>query len=236
MIILNKAIKKIFEIAGLKLSRIENASPIPLTQQKFELLFDVGANTGQYAQARRKGGYKGQIVSFEPLPEAYEILTHNSHSDLLWSTHHRCAIGASPGEAEINISQNSASSSLRPMLHAHSSAAPESVYIGKAKTEVITLDSIFSTYRRNQEKTFLKIDTQGFESEVLKGVEGNLRNISAVQLELSTIPLYEGQNLYKYFFDFFEENDFILWSLIPGFANRSTGQLLQFDAVFVRQS
>jgi hypothetical protein len=56
----------------------------------------------------------------------------------------------------------------------------------------------------------------------------------AVQLELSVVPLYESQLLYRDFFDFFQEAGFTLWSLAPGFADRRTSQLLQFDALFVR--
>ncbi|MFX8373787.1 FkbM family methyltransferase, partial [Acinetobacter baumannii] len=90
-------------------------------------------------------------------------------------------------EVDINISGNSYSSSILPMLPAHLSAAPESLYIGKAKTKVITLDSVFDEYRVNKEKVFLKIDTQGFEAEVLSGLSRNLRNITAVQLEMSIV-------------------------------------------------
>ena len=103
------------------------------------------------------------------------------------------------------------------MNHLHSSSAPESTYIGKTKTNVITLDSIFNSYRNNNEKTFLKIDVQGFESEVLKGLSLNLKNIFAVEIELSVVPLYKKQELCNYFFNFFEKNGFTLWSLVPVF-------------------
>ena len=94
---------------------------------------------------------------------------------------------------------------------------------------------MFDSYRANDEKTFVKIDTQGFETEVLKGLSKNLQNVLGVQLELSIVPAYEGITLYKTFFDFFEENGFSLWSLIPGFTNVSTGQMIQFDGIFVRK-
>ena len=234
MRIVNKMAKNIFKSVGLNLSRIANLPPSPLVHHKIDLLFDVGANIGQYAMRKRTEGYKGRIVSFEPLPDAYETLLQKSKNDPLWTVHKRCAVGSKLGEAEINISQNSYSSSLFPMLQAHLSVAPDSAYIGKAKTDVITLDSVFESYRANSEKTFLKIDTQGFETEVLNGLSVNLRNIFAVQLELSIVPLYDNQDLYKYFFAFCEEKGFFLWSLIPGFYDASTGQLLQFDAIFVR--
>lgn len=218
MLSAKKIIKSAFKAVGLNISKNKNY-PSPLLHHEIELLFDVGANIGQYALSTRHEGYKGRIVSFEPLPDAHETLLLISKNDPLWTVHKRCAIGSSLGKAEINISQNSYSSSLLPMLQAHSSAAPESIYIGKAQTIVVTLDSVFKNYRGHEEKTFLKIDTQGFETEVLNGASNNLRNIFAVQLELSIIPLYDNQHLYEHFFKFFEENGFSIWSLMPGFTD-----------------
>jgi FkbM family methyltransferase len=234
MSIIKKIAKKIFNKFGLNVSSYKKY-PEFLLHHKIELLFDVGANFGQYAMHARDNGYKGKIVSFEPLPDAHEKLLKNSKNDPLWTIHNRCALGAEIGEMEINISQNSQSSSILSMNNIHSIAAPESIYIGKAKTDVITLDSIFDSYRKNKEKTFLKIDVQGFESEVLKGLTLNLKNVFGVEIEMSVVPLYDNQELYNYFFSFFDQNGFVLWSLVPIFRKDDTGELLQFDAVFVRK-
>ena len=235
MRIVNRAVKNAFESVGLKVSKIANQPPSPLIHHQIDLLFDVGANIGQHALMARAEGYQGRIVSFEPLPDAYEALLRKSQGDPLWTVHKRCAVGSRLGEAEMNIAQNSFSSSLLPMLEAHASASPASVYVGKTKTEIITLDSVFESYRTNDEKTLLKIDAQGFESEVLNGVTKNLRNLFGVEVELSVVPLYEGQDLYDHFFKFFEERGFSLWTLKPSFSDPSTGQLLQFEAVFIRK-
>jgi len=234
MNMIKKIAKKIFNKVGLNVSSYKKY-PELLLHHKIELLFDVGANFGQYAMHARESGYKGKIISFEPLPDAYEKILKNSKNDPLWIVHKRCALGSDISEMEINISQNSQSSSILSMLHLHSSAAPESLYIDKAKTDVITLDSIFDSYRKNNEKIFLKIDVQGFESEVLKGLTLNLKNVFAVEIELSVVPLYHKQELYNYFFSFFEKNGFTLWSLTPIFRKDETGELLQFDAVFIRK-
>ena len=46
---------------GLLKKRIEL-----LRKYKVDFVFDVGANTGQYASQLRKAGYKGKILSFVP--------------------------------------------------------------------------------------------------------------------------------------------------------------------------
>ena len=69
-----------------------------------DVVLDVGANTGQFAQALRAQGYHGHIVSFEPLSDAHAALVAAADSDPLWDVAERCAIGAQDGWAEINIS------------------------------------------------------------------------------------------------------------------------------------
>lgn len=232
---LKKIVKKSFNLLGLELSKLTPPPLPPVLHHKIDIIFDVGANIGQYALLTRKEGYKGRIVSFEPLPDAHKRLSIYTKKDPLWKAHPRCAVGSSFGATKINISRNSYSSSILPMLDSHSSAAPESIYVGEVETPVITLDSVFDTYCNKSERAFLKIDTQGYESEVLAGCLSKIPQIKAVQLELSIVPLYDGQELYRYFFDFFESNGFYLWSILPGFTNSATGQHLQFDAVFVNR-
>jgi FkbM family methyltransferase len=232
-----RAIKRALLRRGIRLSRIYQPDPpSPLVALEIDLLFDVGANIGQYARQARELGYRNKIVSFEPLSEAHGRLLQNvaAAGDTEWMAHERCALGAAPGSANMNVAQNSISSSLLPMLPAHSNAAPESVYIGQDLTAVITLDSVFDKYAAGSEQIYLKIDTQGYEKQVLEGARASLPRIRAVELELSLVPLYESQALYPDFFTFFEEAGFTLWSLSPGFVDPRTGRLLQFDAVFVR--
>lgn len=217
---------------GFELTRYKG--PSPLLHHKIDLLLDVGANIGQYALLSRGEGYSGKIISFEPLSAAHSVLEDVAKADGLWVVHERCAIGATNGEIEINIAGNSYSSSILPMLQAHSEAAPQSAYVGKDTAKIITLDSIFYDYRTTDERVFLKIDTQGFERAVLEGAKNCLRDIQVIQLELSLVALYEGQDLYDYFFSYLKNAGFEIWSFVPGFADSRTGQLLQFDAVFVR--
>lgn len=234
MLYFKKSIHKLLNFLGLRVNLIRNDPVSPLLFHKIDTLLDVGANIGQFAQESRKSGYSGRILSFEPLPEAHRILLAKSSVDPLWDVHDRCAIGSNHGDAIINISKNSFSSSLLAMNDRHSSAAPESVYIGSTQVKVLPLDHIFELYNFDDCKIYLKIDTQGFEKSVLDGVQKNLSKIFAIQLELSVVSLYKDQLLYEHYLNYLAGNGFELWSLVPGFHDPVTGQLLQFDAVFVR--
>ena len=231
--LLERNVKRLFGSAGLELSW-RTSSPSPLVYHNIELLFDVGANIGQYAQRARQEGYTQRIVSIEPASHAHAVLTRTAQSDPLWSVHERCALGSEAGERTLNISANSQSSSLLDMLPAHASAAPSSVYVAHEQTPLVTLDSLIERYRTAKERVFVKIDTQGFEREVLDGAKASLAHISGIQVELSLVPLYESQELYGYFLRRLEGEGFRLWSVIPGFSSPTTGQLLQMDAIMVR--
>ncbi|WP_410175184.1 FkbM family methyltransferase, partial [Nodularia spumigena] len=107
-----------------------------------DLVFDIGANTGQFATELRSIGYKGRIVSFEPLSDAHKKLNQEAARVSQWQVHPRIAIGDFNGEIEINIAGNSVSSSVLPMLEAHATAAVKSAYISTEKVAIARLDSI----------------------------------------------------------------------------------------------
>lgn len=196
-------IKKLFNIFGLHLSKL-NATVVPAYQtvqalkaHNINVVFDVGANVGQFASELRMYGYTGKIISFEPLPQAYKTLAKRAQKDADWIVHPRCAVGAKIDEIEINVAANSVSSSILPMLNTHENAAPQSKYTHKESVSLITLDSIYNQYCKLEDNVFLKVDTQGYEWAVLDGAEQALKQSKGVLLELSLIPLYEGQKLWQ---------------------------------------
>jgi FkbM family methyltransferase len=205
-----------------------------LASHRVDCVFDVGANTGQYADELRDVGYGGRIISFEPQVEAHSVLLRRSRNDALWNVAPAMALGDSDGDTEINVSENSASSSILRMTKRHESCAPASQYIRKEKVPVRRLDSIFTQYVAGSVRPFLKIDTQGYESRVLDGAAGCIAHFIGVQAELSLFELYEGQEL---FFDVARrlcDAGFALVGLLPGFTDNLNGHLLQVDGLFFR--
>jgi len=206
-----------------------------LKHYKIDLIFDVGANTGQYAESLFKLGYKGKIVSFEPLSDAHQKLLKNSEKYPGWMVAERCALGAEDGEIEINISENSVSSSIMNVLNDHVKAEPKSRIIKKEKTKIFKLDSVYHKYAENAKNILLKVDTQGFEEPVLKGASNTIPKLSGIQLEMSLTTLYDGQMLFKELYELVTGLGFSLNLIEPSFTDKDTGRLLQIDGIFFRE-
>lgn len=204
-----------------------------LRKKCIDLVIDIGANKGQYATMLRRQGYKGQIISFEPMLNAWNDLFKASCNDDLWDVFPRCAIGEKNGTASINVSANSVSSSILDMLKSHSDAAPESSYIGIESITMQTLDSAIESLTLNK-RIFIKIDTQGYEDKVLQGSAKSLLRAVGIQIELSLTPLYADQILLPEMLDQLRAFGFDTWAIFPGFTDDSSGRMLQVDAVMFK--
>lgn len=80
-----------------------------------DVILDVGANAGQFAVSLRESmGYRGEIVSFEPLPDAFAHLRSFAVQDPAWEAHN-VALGEADGELTLNVSKNRVSSSFLAM-------------------------------------------------------------------------------------------------------------------------
>jgi hypothetical protein len=135
---------------------------------------------------------------------------------------------------ELNVAGNSTSSSILPMANLHLDAAPQSKYVAVESAPLRRLDSVVHPAIQKSASILLKIDTQGYEEPVIRGAEALLPRLRGLQLELSLTGLYAGQVLYREMLDTMNELGFELWTVIPGFADRTSGRLLQMDGVFFR--
>jgi len=200
---------------------------------KINKVLDVGANVGNYGLNLKKSGFNGKIISFEPLSKTFIELEKKSHKYKDWNSIN-IALGDFNGNTEINIANNNDSSSILDMLPAHLESAPYSKYIGKEKIQVKTLDSIYEDLCIGEDVVYLKIDTQGFEKQVLDGAIKSLSKIKGLQVEMSLVPLYSDSITYIEMINFLKKNNFILHSIEPGFFDQASGKLLQFDGIFYK--
>ncbi|MBY0442252.1 MAG: FkbM family methyltransferase [Mycobacteriaceae bacterium] len=203
---------------------------------KIDLIIDIGANSGQFASDLRRSGFKGRIVSFEPLSTPFSILKKKAARDSLWDCH-QCALGDFDGKISINVAGNSGeSSSVLPMLKAHQDVCPVANYVGTEEVPIYRLDSIAQDILKPTESAFLKIDVQGFEKMVLSGGQATVqKHCAGMQIELSFLPLYEGGMLIREALDLVYSLGFALTGLAPCFTDMRNGRMLQADGIFFRQ-
>jgi len=238
---LKQTLRRIVRKTGFDIVRYERTvHPLArrlhlLSTHAIDLVFDIGANSGQYARQLRTAGFKGRIISFEPQVAAYKRLVKHAQHDPLWEVVN-IALGDTDCEVKIHIAGNSLSSSLLEMLPSHIRSDPKSAYIGDERVTLRKLDSILDTYYRRGNKLYVKIDTQGFEKRVIAGAQTSLDKIVGIQVEMSLVPLYCGETLFTEMVRFLEHEGFTLMSVEPDFSDPTTGQLLQLDGVFFRAS
>ena len=239
-LLLQSLAKRAFRSAGLEVQRLRGAvSEEAILRNVLRLtspaaLLDVGANVGQYARSARQLGFRGRIISFEPLSGAYAALSSAAHHDPGWVIAPRAALGRARGSATLNISQNAVSSSLLPMQSRVVVAAPAAGYVGTEAVSVYRLDELAQPLVPSTGWLMLKIDTQGYEREVLGGATGLIERIAALQVELSLMQLYAGAPSLGTMVSYIEDLGFEPFGLAAGFKDPGSGRQLQAEGFFVR--
>jgi FkbM family methyltransferase len=203
-----------------------------LTLQATDLVLDIGAAEGQYAKRIRRMGYTGQILSFEPRLSSRSELLAAAGRDSKWTVD-AFALGSVSGTSYLNVTSSAHSSSLlSPVSEADPGGHLE--LAGKEQIEVRRLDEVAAVRKFNS--VHLKADVQGFELEVLRSADAVLERVSSLELELTLAPLYRDQPLIDEVLRETRRLGFKPVCFERGFADSSTGHLLQIDALFVRDS
>ena len=197
-------------------------------------ILDVGANTGQYALELRKINFEGDIISFEPIISVFKELKNNLSNDTKF-TPKNFALGDKNETKIINIAKNFASSSFFERTKYMEENAKQTEYVSEEKVQIKILDDIYDTLCEPSDIVFLKLDTQGYEKNILNGSLESLKKIRGIQIELALKPTYVGAPDFKEIFTIVENLGFKLYSLEDGFEDPVTGQLLEMDGIFFRE-
>ena len=163
-----------------------------LTHYDVKVIFDVGANTGQFALSMREIGFAGTIISFEPVREQFLALKEKSKGDPLWRIEN-FALGSVEQRREINLTaQTVFASFMEPTTVETPQFADKNVVVGKQEVEIRRFDRFVAEAGHDLVKQpfFLKTDTQGFDKEVLEGAGEVLSAAAMLMSEVSCIPIY----------------------------------------------
>jgi FkbM family methyltransferase len=203
-----------------------------------DCVFDIGANYGQYAtMLRQRVGFKGLIVSFEPIPEAAVALRRKAKNDPAWLILEQ-AISSYNGEQTLNIMSGSEFSSLSTPRHDEVSLFTDSNQVVKSvvvKTEM--LETAFARLQKEHQfkRPFLKLDTQGFDVEIVSSAKSVMGEFIGLQSELSVKKIYQHSVDFREAISVYQQNGFALSAFAPNNAGHFP-VLVETDCIMVREN
>lgn len=207
-----------------------------IERYSIDLVIDVGANKGQFARGLRPY-FGGEIISFEPVSQVFKTLESAAATDPKWQVCN-VALGSSAGERQIHVtSQSDFSSFLAANKYGAERFGDRTSPVRKETISVRRLDAILGDiiHDYRSRNIFLKMDTQGFDSEVFLGAEGILDHVWAIQSEVSLIPIYEGMVHWTESISLYERHGFAIAGMFPitGDASR---RVIEYDCLLTKLS
>lgn len=206
-----------------------------LNKYDVDCIFDVGANYGQYSKMLRdKVGYKGLIISFEPIPDAVAHLKKISSDDPKWIVVGE-ALSTENGEQVFNVMESSQFSSLSSPRHDEVTLfKKQNVVHDSISVKTETLESAFYSLQRkyNFAKPFLKLDTQGYDVEIISASKNVVSNFVGLQSELSFKGIYDHSISFKESLAVYEGLGFTLSAFVPNNAGHFP-LLVETDCIMI---
>lgn len=206
-----RAAKILARRAGFEVSRIVPYDPEPgrdaghdikglLAHTRSPLILDVGANTGQSVRFFRDLLPDCRIHCFEPSPTAYREL-ETGIAGLPDVRTNPIAVGSAAGTQTLRENDHTDMSSILSLGNQGWGKITREIEI-----PVVTIDG-YCTDTGIDRANVLKVDTQGYDLEVLKGADGLLSSgkIDLVYTEVIFAPLYDDlpafDEIYKFLVD-----------------------------------
>lgn len=151
---------------------------------------DIGANVGLYSSMLTQAGFE-RVDAFEPHPDSYTRLEEVSLASRGKIVAHRIALGASHGKSFLNFASDAL---VLASLSSEASRVPYVEFTDAVEVEVSTIDEFC---RGGKNVDFIKIDTEGFERQVLTGGTKTFASFPplAVQVEFNHHHLFTGDSL-----------------------------------------
>ena len=172
------------------------------------VIFDVGANVGQSATLLSAEFPESQIYSFEPSADTYEQLQRNfQHHDRVHCI--QMALGSAKKTAKLALD----GSSDRSFLVTESSQTDQQ-NTDSETVQVDTLDSYCSANKIDR-ISFLKIDTEGGDLDVLKGATNLLteHRVDIVEVEAGMNPKNDRHVSFETLKEFLESHGYYLFGI-----------------------
>jgi FkbM family methyltransferase len=159
-------------------------------EKKSILVFDIGAHKGEFISFINKNFTISKAYCFEPNPKVFEILKKKNNSNNKIELFN-CGASHNSGSIFFNENIESSSSSINE-LNKNSNYYKKKFFLlnffgsndvtKKIKINVVTLND-FIIKNKLKEIDLLKIDTEGYEYQVLMGLKDKINIINIIHFE-----------------------------------------------------
>jgi FkbM family methyltransferase len=195
------------------------------------ILADIGARGGlakKWAIAHRFGLVIP--VLFEPDSVEAALLRQKYGNAVVIEA----ALGAVRGEGLLNITKDPARSSIllpdiEKLAHIYPSVAEYEI-VSRIPIHISRMDEVRHLFPRPD---FLKIDTQGFEFEVLQGCGELIDTIVCIEIEVQLVSHYLGQCMFNHIHDYLRDRSFGLVAFRPN--GMPSSGIVEANAFFIRR-
>ncbi|MGB7442590.1 MAG: FkbM family methyltransferase [Coleofasciculaceae cyanobacterium] len=197
-------------------------------------VFDIGAHTGSLALTIHAAFPEAQIYSFEPLPNCFKELQMRMASVKNF-TGFNIALGEEASDLMIECNTFTPSSSLLKMTDLHKNEFPYTRDSKAVSIKVERLDNIAKQITII-DPLLVKIDVQGYEDKILKGGENTIKRSKLIIVETSFKELYQGQPLFDSIYHQLTDWGFNYAGAFEQLRGLKSGQVLQEDSLFIKNS
>jgi len=202
-----------------------------------DCVFDVGANAGQYAtMLRQQAGFKGRIISFEPTPTLVEALRKKSAKDPLWHIE-ACGLGDATETRAFNIIRDSQFNSFSTPRHDETDRFNDvNQVVDTINVNIETLGHAHARLHAKYgfERPYLKLDTQGYDVQVVRDQAETLQHFVGLQSELSMKRIYASSVDFRDAIALYQSLGYELSAIVPNNAGHFP-LLIERDGIFVRR-
>lgn len=218
------------------LSIVEDIARL-VTVEKMNVIFDVGANKGDATIEFAQSFPRAIIYSFEPDQATLPELRRRTDSYQARVKVFNFALGARTESRELTINKSSGGNSFLDISPGigQFAAGDWTQPVAKAQAEIQTLDH-FCSVNNIKIIDLLKVDTQGFEMEVLKGGSQVITpsRTKVIHIEVLFVELYKNQAFFDQVYKELANRGFRLVGLYnPFYKTEEPHYLLWCDALFV---
>ncbi len=198
--------------------------------KKHVVVYDIGANTGSFAEFVSRLRTVSNVYCFEPDAKVFESLVQNCKGTRKVECL-QVALGDRVEKRSFHVNEFNPSSSILPMQSVTLEEFPHAAKSRTIELETTTLSGIVAQ-RQLLDPDFIKLDVQGFEEHVIRGGVEVFRKARFCMLEMSFTSLYQGSTLAVEMNALMRQLGFKLVGILDHKVKGKSGEILQFDAVY----